>query len=301
MPVARTIDGATPRNPRLDALRAYLYGFPLRMLVKQPLARNRPVYFCSYPKTGRTWLRFLLSRYLDDVFDLGVDANLTNMFSIIPNLSLHQRRGLANFKLRGDKRAPMLLASHDPFDNSRFAVGTDVLLMVRGAHDVIVSSYFHSTRQRRESERFRGTLSEFIEDPFKGVARFTRYYNGWVEQLANGRSYVTSYERLATDTPSEVTSILEFLELPVDVSAISRAQADASFGAMQSRERDEGITGQKYDRADPESLRMRKGKVGGYRDYLDGREIARIDTLCREQLTPLARRVFDENSLMIGG
>ena len=31
--------------------------------------------------------------------------------------------------------------------------GTDVLLLLRNAHDVIVSSYFHATRQRRESCR----------------------------------------------------------------------------------------------------------------------------------------------------
>jgi hypothetical protein len=300
MPVSRTSDGATPRYPRIDGLRAQLYGLPLRMLVRRPLARNRPIYFCSFPKTGRTWLRFLLCRYIDDLFKLGIDPDLASMFAIIPNLSLHQRRGVMVFRLRGDDRVPMVLASHAPFDNARFAVGTDLLLMIRGVHDVVVSSYFHSTRQRREAERFNGSLADFIEDPYKGVARLARYYNGWAEQLPNSRVCVTTYERLQSQPDDEVAAVLEFLGLPVDLDALARARVQASFDSMQSLERTGGIEGQEYDRSDPESLRMRKGQVGGYRVYLDDAEIARINSLCRDQLSPRALHLFADNGLDIG-
>jgi alcohol sulfotransferase len=299
MPISRTIDGSRPRNPRLDALRAYLYGFPLRLAVSRPIARNRPVYLCSYPKTGRTWLRYLLAAYMDDVLGLGRGINLTNMFGVIPNLSLHQQRGIAGFRLRGDERAPLLLATHAAYDSTTFARSADVLLLLRGVHDVVVSSFFHATRQRREAERFRGSLSSFIDDPYKGLPRFVHYHNAWAEQVGRRHAHVATYESLHAEPLAALRAILEFLELPIDEDALERAREHASFDAMQSEELERGIGGQHYDRSDPEALRVRKGRIGGYREYLAEGDIARISAECRRQLTPRALDMFARYGLDI--
>ena len=292
MPISRTIDGSRPRSPRLDALRAYLYGFPLRLAVSRPIARNRPVYLCSYPKTGRTWLRYLLAAYMDDVLGLGQGIDLANMFGVIPNLSLHQRRGIAAFRLRGDERAPLLLATHAAYDSTTFTRAADVLLLLRGVHDVIVSSFFHATRQRREPERFRGSLSEFIDDPYKGLPRFVHYHNAWAEQVGRRPVHVATYESLQAEPLVALRAILEFLQLPIEETALERARAHASFDAMQSEERERGIGGQHYDRSDPEALRVRKGRIGGYKEYLAEDEVGRISAECRRHLTPGALDLF---------
>ncbi|MEM7023686.1 MAG: hypothetical protein AAF637_14000, partial [Pseudomonadota bacterium] len=41
------------------------------------------------------------------------------------------------------------------------------------------------------------------------------------------------------------------------------------------------------DRKNPKSFKTRRGKVGGYRDYFDDREIAEIDRRIAEQLSPV--------------
>jgi len=41
------------------------------------------------------------------------------------------------------------------------------------------------------------------------------------------------------------------------------------------------------DRGNPDSYKVRRGKVGGYRDYFDDAEIARIDALVTETLDPV--------------
>lgn len=299
MPVARTIDGSTPRHPRLDALRARVYGVPLRMAVSKPFVRNRPVYFCSYPKTGRTWLRFLLSDYMARVFELDTDVDLSNMFEVLPNLSMHRRRGIRAFAYRDDLRVPLVLATHAPFDAALFARRTDIVLLLRGVHDVIVSSYFHSTRQRRESERFRGSLCDFIDDPYKGVARFARYYNDWAVQVGRAPSLIATYERLHSDQEAALLALLEFLRLPLDNDALTAAREAAAFDAMKSLERREGVDGRRHDPSDPEAMRVRKGRVGGYTEYLDGRDIERISQLCHRTMSAQALDLFERNGLRI--
>jgi alcohol sulfotransferase len=41
------------------------------------------------------------------------------------------------------------------------------------------------------------------------------------------------------------------------------------------------------DRKNPQSFKTRRGKVGGYRDHFDDGEIAEIDRLIAEQLSPV--------------
>jgi len=40
------------------------------------------------------------------------------------------------------------------------------------------------------------------------------------------------------------------------------------------------------DRSNPDSYKVRRGKVGGYRDYFDDGQIARIDAIIGDRLSP---------------
>jgi len=41
------------------------------------------------------------------------------------------------------------------------------------------------------------------------------------------------------------------------------------------------------DRSNPDSYKVRRAKVGGYRDYFDDLEIERLDEVVRSKLSPL--------------
>jgi alcohol sulfotransferase len=66
---------------------------------------------------------------------------------------------------------------------------------------------------------------------------------------------------------------------------------------MRSKERQTGIPGHRYDLNDEESLRMRRGKPGGYADYLSETDIARVIQRCRSELTPMARQLLTDYEL----
>ena len=71
-----------------------------------------------------------------------------------------------------------------------------------------------------------------------------------------------------TDADCSV-AYLEFLGQPVDEVALAKdAVEQARFSKMQKTEKKTGIPGHDYDRSDEDSLRVRKGKVGGFSDTL---------------------------------
>jgi Sulfotransferase domain len=251
-------------------------------------------FLASYPKSGRTWFRFILSNYFDRAENLGANVNLHTMFSVLPNYALDEVRGMGAFQY-ADRRpdVPLLLVSHFPYRRFLFH-DRPVIFMVRDPRDVMVSAYFHATKHKH---RFGGDMTQFLEDPEQGVADFVRYINGWAEGLQRHRHFILSYEKLQADDEAQTANVLRFLRCNVDMPALREAVAASRFSAMRDLEKAEGIPDHEYDRADDESLRMRRGRAGGFTDYLTPAHVAFIETMLRQQLSAEAKRVICESGL----
>ncbi len=253
-------------------------------------------FLISYPKSGRTWFRYVLSHYFASVAGVPEAVNLHNMFSIVPNFDLDPERGIPAFRFRETKApVPTILVSHLDYRASLF-LRRPVIIMVRDPRDVIVSAYFHATRHKH---RFEGSLFDFIKDREQGMPAMIGYLNGWAGGLSNRAHFVLSYERLSADTAGQTEAVLGFLGCPIDRTALQAAVEAGRFEAMQDRERAEGIPAHQYDRNDVESLRMRRGKAGGFRDYLDDSQIREIEHLCATNLTTSAKRLVSHTALQI--
>ena len=85
---------------------------------------------------------------------------------------------------------------------------------------------------------------------------------------------------------------MAFIGTPGSADEIQEAVAFASFENMRKMETNStfwlsGGRMRPRDRQNPQSFKTRRGKVGGYRDYFDDGEIAQIDRLVEEQLSPV--------------
>lgn len=247
-------------------------------------AASADAFLVSYPKSGRTWFRFILSHYFAAVAGGCDPVDLRNMFSIVPNYDLDTVRGLPAFRF-ANGQIPKVLVSHLDYRASRFLM-RPVVMMVRDPRDVLVSAYFHATRHKH---RFEGDIGAFIEDSDQGAPGLIHYLNGWAAGLKRRRHCILSYEDLSADPILQTRRVLEFLGCAVDRGSLEKAVTAAQFDAMQSRERVEGIPAHDYDRGDDESLRMRRGKAGGFLDYLSEQQADRIIGLCRSRLSPGAK------------
>lgn len=247
----------------------------------------------SYPKSGRTWLRFALSCYFARTARLDAMPDLTTTFRILPNLDRDPVRGLPAYAFAGDPALPLIAVSHRAYEPAVFR-DRPIIFMVRDPRDVIVSAYFHATRHKR---RYEGTLKAFIGDPDQGLAALVGYLNGWATGLARHRHHLVSYEAMSADPATAIRGILGFLGIPCDEAALAEAIAASSFSAMRETELQVGIPGHDYDRNDSESRRMRQGKVGGYRAYLDETDVSLIEERCAAELNEAARALVTATSL----
>lgn len=251
-------------------------------------AGQATAFLASYPKSGRTWFRFILANYFNRVGGLGLAVDLHNMFAVLPNFDFDPARGLPGFRFAGDPRVPLVPVSHQSYRRFLFR-GRPMIFMVRDPRDLMVSAYFHATRHKH---RFAGDITSFLHDPAQGLPNLIAYLNGWAAGLARHPHLVLSYERLSADPEGVTAQALRFLDRPVDTSALREAVAASRFEAMRDLELAKGIPAHSYDRSDSESLRMRRGEVGGFADYLRPEEAALVETACAAGLVPAAQALF---------
>lgn len=252
-------------------------------------ASRADAFLVSYPKSGRTWLRYLLSCYFAESAGLGFEPDLTTTFRVLPNFDRDPVRGIDSFAGRGGQAPmPFILVSHLPY-RERLFLDRPVLFLVRDPRDVIVSAYFHATRHKKS---FAGDMAAFLDEPKYGLAALTGYLNGWAEGLSGRLHHLISYEHLLAEPMPTVAGILSFLGVAPQPDILARAVAAAQFDRMRDKERDGGIPGHDYDRNDDQSLRMRSGKAGTFGEWLSPDQADLVLERCRAELSPCAHHLL---------
>jgi Sulfotransferase domain len=247
----------------------------------------------SFGKSGRTWLRVMLSRF----------------YQIRHGLSQRHLIGFDNLHLR-NPAIPKVFFTHDNYtkdytgnlDSKVDYAGKKVVLLVRHPADVAVSQYYqwqyrmkpHKVMLNSYPERGQDlAIFDFVTREYAGLTRTIDFMNGWAGEA--GRSddlLVVRYEDMRAQPERILGQILAFIGTPGTEDEVREAVAFASFENMRRMEANStfwlsGGRMRPRDHSNPQSFKTRRGKVGGYRDYFDDGEIAQIDRLVAEQLSPV--------------
>jgi hypothetical protein len=93
------------------------------------------------------------------------------------------------------------------------------------------------------------------------------------------------YEDMMTDVASQLWRLLAFLRVSnVKPAIVDRAVALGGFESMRGLEkRDELRSGRlrPANRDDPNSFKVRRGKVGGFGDYLDSEDLEYVNAVMK--------------------
>lgn len=228
-------------------------------------ALYRQATVVSYPKSGRTWLSFLLYHYTLTHFRA---ADLDYGFTYKPELRTQYQELLLRKGKR--RRYPIVAFAHGVPRDRSFSVllrqartlraraglpgaliGTvkrvdgpparflrnPMVLLLRDPRKVVVSHYHHL---RAQADLVDLSLSAFIRDEQRGLGRILRYMNLWGPVIAEGHPHLTvvRYERLVQDTPGTFNAVLRGLGVdPVSEPAVQRAVEASSFEAIGSQRR----------------------------------------------------------------
>lgn len=254
-----------------------------RRVTKSYLDLRTDCYVVSHPKCGRTWLRIMLAKAFALHFRIPQSnlADPSELLKAAPNKVPRIR-----FTHNGVSRPPTAQQAQGEKRYRKFC-RKRVIFLVRDPRDVLASYYFQRTRRRSEQH----DLSQFLRDPVRGIDRIIAFMNGWYAHRHLPSAFLlVRYEDLHRDTPGGLRTILAFLGFS-DVSddVIQESVHYASFVNMRRLSMNElrhVPTLAPANAADPESYKVRKGRVGGYTEYLQPADIAYLETRMRATLHP---------------
>lgn len=236
------------------------------------------VVIVSFPKSGRTWLRLMIGKAVCDLYGLPREGmldtlELTRAAGLPPTTFCHD--GGSNLEAR---RLDRLERDKSGYRHQK------VLLLARDPRDVVTSCYFQASRRR---DLFRGSLSGFVRDPRYGIRKILTWYRIWHENREVPRDFaVLRYEDLRAEPEKGLRTALEFIGVrDLDDEIVRDAVEYARFENMRKLEQQQafrsGILRPKRSGGE-ESLKTRRGVVGGYRDHLQPSDVAYCDAAMAE-------------------
>lgn len=244
----------------------------------------------SFPKSGKTWTKFMVAKVLADRGGL----RLTEVLDRIG----HQRGDPAAV-LEG-RPAPYFSHADSGIPQTarvpEWMRGAVVHLLVRDPRDVIVSHYLNETYGFK---RFGGTLSEFIRFDHRGVdarspqARFglgaiLSFMNAFVEDRPMfARFSVATYEEFRRSPRASLADLCAFLDIPATPAQLDAAVEFGGFDNMRRLEdagelKPYGLQGAERE----EGRKVRAGRIGGYREQLTPEQSDYIEERIERELHP---------------
>lgn len=265
----------------------------LRGREEQRKLRAADFVFLSWAKSGRTWVRLMLSRFyqvhrqLPEPTLLEFD-NLKRRDPAIPSIFFTHGNYLRDYT--GD------------FTTKKAFYGARALLLARDPRDVAVSQYFQWKHRMRGWKRYLNeypdeqeelSLYEFVLEREAGLPRIVEFLNLWAHEMPKLRAvHLARYEDLRKDPAAGLAAMLAFLGTPGSEAEIEEAVRYGAFDNMRQLEERQTLRrhGRRLvagERGNPDSYKVRRAKVGGWRDYFDDAQCEAIDAYVRERLDPL--------------
>jgi hypothetical protein len=229
------------------------------------------MFVISIPKSGRTWIRTFFCAYFCKLRG--------HEFTLQP-------------ERYADPAIPRIVYSHDRFEHRMKGDRWDrlrgkyliprkelrrasVVLLGRDPRDTFVSLYLQITRRDPGTrEQFAASsISQLLRDRRFGIGAIVETMNDWLREFSRWRDFLlVRYESLRAGPAEQFRILLARLgETTPDMSIFQAALDFSEFENMRKLEAagafDSKIL-QARDVADPESFKVRRGKIGGYKDYL---------------------------------
>jgi hypothetical protein len=163
-----------------------------------------------------------------------------------------------------------------------------VLVLLRDPRDTVVSAFHHVTKR---APNYDGSLSEFIRDPCRGIAKIVRFHQIWRAAASRREGVaIVTYEKLHSDPEQTLAFAAAFFGYTPTADRIAEVVTQNRFVLMQSRERS-GVYAPTYGGLlsprnvdDINTYKVRKGRVGSYLEELSAEDIAYCNAILEEGL-----------------
>ena len=188
------------------------------------------IFLVSYPKSGNTWLKFLIANAIKVHYRIDQDVNFFTIDGIIPY-------ALPKINLQpagpfGRTDLSRIIKSHSAYHPYYFRV----ILLVREPRDVMVS-YFHYLKGLKQISEAT-TISELIRDDKYGINSWVKHSKSWYfNHNPSGKTFkIFRYEDFLEDTKLQLFLLMECLGIIMDNASLEEAITLSSKERMKESE-----------------------------------------------------------------
>jgi len=242
------------------------------------------MFQASYPRSGSTWLRFMLFQILR-----GEEAGFGKIERVIPEIEAH--RGVPPLLPGGGR----LIKTHEQYRKDY----TRAVFLVRDVRDVFLSCYVRAVEAGLAQLVSKGDIDSFLLNFLEGTAlqqgSWQQHTRSWLESplAKNGNLMVVRYEDLRRSPEQVLGQLLRFLGVTPDVQVIRKAIENNSLQQMRAKEDKARQIGEQssllgcHNSTGEDGRFVRKGAVGGWREKLTDAQIKLIDQYAGDVLATL--------------
>jgi Sulfotransferase domain len=247
--------------------------------------KPQDIFLASYPRSGSTWLRFMLFQILT-----GEDPGFRRIDQRIPEIQMH--RGVPPVLPGGGR----LIKTHEQYRKDY----TKAVFLIRDLRDVLVSCYVRSAEAGLAQLVSKGDFDSFLLSFLRGRAlqqgSWQQHSRSWLDSplVRNGNLMVVRYEDLRRDSEKVIGQLLNFLGVTPDFRIVRKAIENNSLQQMRAKEdqairvgEQSALLGCHKSPGGEDGRFIRKGSVGGWRNRLTDAHLRIIDQYAGDMLARL--------------
>lgn len=212
---------------------------------------TKVIWLVSYPKSGNTWMRFLLANLI-----YGIQEDISELEYLIPDI----HNGLDDYYFF--LRDTLIIKTHLKCDKN-FEIFNDLLTstvgfiyLVRNPIDIMLSNWNYllltSNLLKKlvddgELDKIDYIFAEYVDKfiDYKGylgwidvgIGNLEENFNSWLDcNLYQFPNIIMSYENLISNTYLETTKICNFLDLQVNEKQVKQSIENSSYLKMKLME-----------------------------------------------------------------
>lgn len=238
------------------------------------------VMLVGYPKSGNTWLRFLIGNYLTSGM-----CDFTNSHEIVPGLedsAIYCERINRPRFIHSHFTCDKLVGAHRDFRKKL----PSIVLIVRDGRDVAVSYYFHLKKQKiiRADADFDEYLKRLNRGEFYPFQSWGEFNSRWIDWLAGSENswLLLRYEDMLQNPQLELRRLLAFSGYPPDDLRLELAIANSSFEKMRILEQQQEAKHSSLSKSDPSIRFVREGRAGQWGDHFNDETLSEFERINRD-------------------
>lgn len=217
------------------------------------LARE-DVYVAAYPKSGSTWLRFVIARML------GGEPDFESVAALVPPLGWHGGPDALRTPDGG-----RVIKVHEPASRLR-KTPQRAILLVRDGRDVAISYYHHQSRIGSTNETFASFVRRFAQGQVDNYGNWADHVFDWLDWP--GKLLVLSYEGLLQRSTDELRRLADFLGIEISEGGLVQIDSDCRPEKMRQQETQNETVASSGKRVRPTAGFVRNARAEQWREDL---------------------------------